>query len=162
MTIGGRFLRLVALPAGEPGVRLRTPARSLVEPPVPATAAESTHVADAMNAVVAANAAEATNATDAGARAALSTEAHGLAAKTNTSAAMTHDAINRAELHAAMRLVADGQALRVTLAGFPWHPDQVPEIAAAARERGVAIIPTIAFGGGSVDIVVLRNEQSGD
>ncbi len=62
--------------------------------------------------------------------------------------------IGMAELRAAARLVAEGMATRVTLAGFAAWAGLLTEIERLSREYDLTIVPTVVHGGGRVDIVV--------
>lgn len=157
MTIGGRLLRLVATPVAEPVERARVRWPDRASAPIPGRVGGDESNADPV-------APERDPAPAPGASATDINAADINAADINAAAttSLTREAISFVELRGAVRMVAEGQARRVTLGGFAWQSDQLPEIVAAARERGVRIIPTIAYGGGAVDIVVSRDERSGD
>ncbi len=70
-------------------------------------------------------------------------------------------AMGMAELRAAARLVAEGMASRVTLAGFPAWPGLLTEIERLAREYDLTILPSVVHGGGRVDIVVSTPDGDG-
>jgi hypothetical protein len=74
---------------------------------------------------------------------------------------VTREARGNAELLGALRMVAEGHARRMTLAGFTWRADQVAEIEVLGRTLGVRVVPTIAYGGGGggVDLVVVRGDR---
>jgi hypothetical protein len=65
------------------------------------------------------------------------------------------------ELRAAASMVAEGLALRVTLAGFGTWPGLLTEIESLSRQYDVTILPTIVRPGGRVDLVVFRQERYG-
>ena len=143
MTFGGRLLRLVSLPAAAPVRPGRAAPGSVALLPRGADMGVVGRTAGAMTAPPA----SADDAQPGDPRPLVS---------------LTGAATSIVELQAALRMVAEGQARRMTLAGFPFQADALPEIVAAARERGVRIIPTIAYGGGSVDIAVERDERPGE
>jgi hypothetical protein len=62
--------------------------------------------------------------------------------------------VGLSELRAAAVMVAEGQATRVILAGFPTWPGLLTEIERLSRELDLSILPTIVRGGGRVDLVV--------
>jgi hypothetical protein len=70
---------------------------------------------------------------------------------------LSHEARNTLELMSAVQMVASGNANGIQLGGFHMEPDQVARITVAAADFGVRIVPTIAFGGGALDIVVRRD-----
>ena len=71
-------------------------------------------------------------------------------------------AIGLGELRAAAVMVAEGQATRVILAGFPTWPGLLTEIERLSRELDLSILPTIVRGGGRVDLVVSTAGGDGD
>jgi hypothetical protein len=71
---------------------------------------------------------------------------------------LTREERNSVELVTAVQMIVAGQATRIVLGGFPWQSDQVAGISSTAAALGVRVIPTVAPGGGAVDVVVRRGQ----